>query len=58
MVTSAFEPGAPVVTVPIAKVGAGPVAPVGPVAPTAPFSPSVPAGPVGPVATYQDFFKQ
>ena len=38
--TLAFVPGAPVVTVPIASVGAGPVAP------------SIPAAPVGPVAYF------
>lgn len=36
IVTLAFVPGAPVVTVPIVKVGAGPVAPVAPVEPVGP----------------------
>lgn len=40
--TFASVPGAPVVTVPIANVGAGPVAPSAPVGPVGPVAPSVP----------------
>ena len=47
--TLASVPGAPVVTVPIANPGAGPVAPVGPVGPVAPVKPSSPSSPLGPV---------
>ncbi len=50
--TLASVPGAPVVTVPIANPGAGPVGPVGPVAPVKPSSPSSPLGPVGPVGRF------
>ena len=57
IVTEACVPGAPVVTVPIAKVGVKPVGPVGPVGPATvlagpvgPVAPSNPCGPVGPVA--------
>lgn len=42
IVTTASVPGAPVVTVPIDKPGAGPVAPVGPVAPSTPSVPGAP----------------
>ena len=54
MVASASVPGAPVVTVPIVKVGVSPSAPagpVGPVAPSKPAGPVAPSSPAGPVHT-------
>jgi hypothetical protein len=45
-VTEAFDPAAPVVTVPMAIVAAAPAGPVAPAEPAGPVSPAAPAGPV------------
>ena len=50
LVTSAWVPGSPVITVPMLIVAAAPVGPVSPVAPVSPIGPVAPVSPVSPVA--------